>query len=191
MSTVERNTTETQITLSAAPGSGKADVDTTDPFLDHMLTVLARYGGLDLDVRAKGDLRHHLIEDVAIALGTALAAEVPEAAVRYGSALVPMDDALAQAAIDVGGRAYYAGALPSPLYQHFLQSLAINMNATLHVHVVRGDDPHHIVEAAFKAVGFCLEQALTPGDTVFSTKGAVELKKLRAEGVLDESQELG
>jgi imidazoleglycerol-phosphate dehydratase len=156
-----------------------------------MLTVLARYGGLDLEVQAEGDLRHHLIEDVAIALGAALSDEVPASAVRFGSSVVPMDDALVQAAIDVGGRAYYAGSLPSPLYEHFLQSLAIHLKATLHVHVIRGDDPHHVVEAAFKAVGFCLRQALAQGDTVFSTKGAVELQRIRAEGVLDESEELG
>jgi len=191
MSTLERTTGETEITLSVSVGRGLATVDTTDPFLDHMLAVLARYGGLDLTVRARGDLRHHLVEDVAITLGTALQAEVPERAVRYGWALVPMDDALVQAAVDLGGRPFYEGPIPSSLYDHFLQSLAFNLKATVHVHVVRGRDAHHVVEAAIKAVGFCLSQGLAQGDAVFSTKGAVRLEQMEEAGVLDESEELG
>lgn len=191
MSTVERKTRETEITVTVTCGSGATEIDTTDPFLDHMLTTLARYGGLDLTVRARGDLRHHLIEDVGIALGTALADEVPTGAARYGSTVVPMDEALVQAAVDVGGRPYYEGSVPSPLYEHFLQSLAFNLKATLHVVVIRGTDRHHVVEAAIKAVGLCLRQALTRGDSVFSTKGAVELERLRDDAVLDETEELG
>lgn len=191
MSTVERRTRETDITLTVMRGDGVADADTTDAFLDHMLTTLARYGGLDLTVKATGDLRHHLIEDVGIALGAALADEVPATAARYGSASVPMDEALVQAAVDVGGRPFYEGPVPSPLYDHFLQSLAFNLKATLHVVVLRGTDRHHVVEAAVKAVGLALRQALTPGDSIFSTKGAVELERLRQEAVLDETEELG
>jgi hypothetical protein len=86
-----------------------------------------------------------------------------------------MDEALAQAAIDVGGRAFYEGRIPSPLYQHFLQSFAMNLGATLHVRILRGKDRHHMVEAAIKAVGLSLRQALRTGDQVFSTKGAVAL----------------
>ena len=86
-----------------------------------------------------------------------------------------MDEALVQAAIDVGGRAYYVGPLPSRLYEHFLHSFAINLGATLHVEVIRGRDRHHIVEAAIKATGLALRQALAEGDSVFSTKGAVEI----------------
>jgi len=103
---------------------------------------------------------------------------VPEKAERYGWALVPMDDALVQAAVDIGGRAWYAGRLPSPLYEHFLQSLAVNLDATLHVKVVRGRDRHHIVEAAVKAVGLSLRQALREGTEVFSTKGSVTLRRV-------------
>jgi len=191
MSTVERKTGETEITLSVTAGSGVSNVDTTDPFLDHMLVVLARYGGLDLTVKARGDLRHHLVEDVAITLGAALQAEVPDQAVRYGSALVPMDDALVQAAVDLGGRPFYEGPIPSSLYDHFLQSLAFNLKATVHVHVVRGTDRHHVVEAAIKAVGFCLRQGMAQGDAVFSTKGAVRLQQLDQAGALDEAEELG
>ncbi len=93
--------------------------------------------------------------------------------------------------MDVGGRPFYEGPVPSPLYDHFLQSLAFNLKATLHVVVLRGTDRHHVVEAAVKAVGLALRQALTPGDSIFSTKGAVELERLRQEAVLDETEELG
>ncbi len=176
MSRVERETRETKISLEVRKGTGEAAVETGDVFLDHMLETLARYASLDLEVEAEGDLRHHLVEDVAIALGAALAREVPETAARYGSATVPMDDALVHAAVDVGGRPYYEGGLPSDLYDHFLRSLADNLRATLHVRVLRGRDKHHVVEAAVKATGLALRQALREGDDVFSTKGAVDLR---------------
>ena len=150
--------------------------DTGEPFLDHMLVTLGRYAGLDLAVEARGDLRHHLVEDVAITLGLALAREVPATCQRYGAALVPMDDALVQVALDLGGRAWYEGPLPVPLAEHALRSFAANAAMTLHVVVLRGSDRHHVVEAAVKALGLALRQALAPGDAVFSTKGAVTLR---------------
>ena len=125
-------------------------------------------------VRARAMGAPHLVEDVAISLGQALAKELPEGIARFGSALIPMDEALAQAAIDVGGRPYYVGKLPSKLYTHFLHSFATNFGATLHVRVIRGSDRHHTVEAAVKATGMALRQALVPRDGVFSTKGAVD-----------------
>lgn len=176
MSRIERETNETRIVLRVERGEGDAVVDTGDAFLDHMLETLARYAALDLEVDAVGDLRHHLVEDVAIALGTAISTEVPAKVARFGSAVVPMDDALVQAAIDVGGRRYYEGELPSNLYEHFLRSLADNLGSTLHVRVIRGRDKHHVVEAAVKAVGLALRRALRVGDQVFSTKGAVRLE---------------
>lgn len=176
MSRIRRATSETTITLEVTREGGPIQVETGDPFLDHMLTTLARYGGLGLSVDASGDLRHHLVEDVAIALGVALGAEVPARADRYGWARVPMDEALVEAAVDVGGRPYYVGPLPSRLYQHFLESMALNMRATLHVEVRRGRDRHHMVEAAVKAVGLALRQALREGDQVFSTKGSVTME---------------
>jgi imidazoleglycerol-phosphate dehydratase len=178
MSTIERTSSETRVMVRVSRGDGGVVSATGDGFLDHMVTTLGRYAGLEMDVKAEGDLRHHLIEDVAITLGLAIADEVPEKAERYGWALVPMDDALVQAAIDVGGRAWYAGRLPSPLYEHFLQSLAINLDATLHVKVVRGRDRHHLVEAAIKAVGLALRQALREGTEVFSTKGSVQVRRV-------------
>lgn len=175
MARLTRETRETRITLDVRPGGGEVKVTTDEPFLTHMLETLARYAGLALEVQATGDLRHHLIEDVAIALGLALAREVPPEAERYGWSVVPMDDALVSAALDLGGRPWYEGRLPSDLYEHFLQSLATNLGATLHVKVERGRDRHHVVEAAVKATGLALRQALRRGDSVFSTKGSVRL----------------
>lgn len=179
MSTIRRETHETRIRLTLQPDSGQSPgpIGTGDAFLDHMLTTLARYSGLHLAVEATGDLRHHLLEDVAIALGLALGDEIPEQCARYGDATVPMDDALVNATLDVGGRSYYRGALPARLYEHFFRSLAENARLTLHLRVLRGNDRHHVVEAAFKAFGLALRQALVPGGTVFSTKGAVRVSR--------------
>jgi imidazoleglycerol-phosphate dehydratase len=170
-------TAETRVRIGLRTGAEPAEprIETTEPFLDHMLTAFARYAGLYLEVEAAGDLRHHLIEDVAITLGLALRREIPATCARYGAATVPMDEALVQAALDVGGRFYYEGPLPSALYDHFLRSLAENAAMTLHIRVLRGRDRHHIVEAAVKAVGLALRQALAPAGTVFSTKGSTQL----------------
>ena len=176
MTVVERTTKETQIRVELARGEGRAEVDTTIPFLDHMLIALARYAGLDLTVRARGDLRHHTLEDVAIAVGEAVRRFLPEAVARYGDRTVPMDDALVHCAVDVGGRAYYRGPLPSALYDHWMRSFADNAKVTLHLRVLRGRDRHHVVEAAFKALGLALRDALSEAGAVFSTKGSVELR---------------
>jgi imidazoleglycerol-phosphate dehydratase len=173
MSRLERSTKETRITATVTVGTGRHEVQIDDRFLAHMVETLARYSGLDIQVEAEGDLRHHLVEDVAIVLGQALALALPDGLTRFGAALIPMDEALVQAAIDVGGRPYYVGKLPSKLYTHFLHSFATNLGATLHVRVLRGSDRHHVVEAAIKATGMALRQALVPADEVFSTKGAV------------------
>jgi imidazoleglycerol-phosphate dehydratase len=179
MSQLKRETRETQIEVEIRRDDGAAEVATGDVFLDHMLTTLGRYAGVFLQVKAKGDLRHHLVEDVAITVGLALRDEVPETCSRFGWATVPMDDALVRAAVDVGGRPWYEGRLPSALYEHFLQSLAVNLGANLHVEVARGRDKHHVVEAAVKATGLALRQALAQGgeDAVFSTKGSVKVER--------------
>lgn len=173
---VERRTRETTIRVEVLRGSGIARVDTSVPFLDHMLTTLARYAGLDLTVSARGDLRHHLVEDVAIAVGTALAQATPPATARYGERTVPMDDALVQAVLDLGGRAFYRGPLPSALYDHWMRSFADAARCTLHLRVLRGSDRHHVVEAAFKALGLAWRAAAQGHDAVFSTKGTVALE---------------
>ncbi len=109
MSKLKRETRETQIVANVRIGAGQARVDVDDRFLAHMVETLARYASLDVELEARGDLRHHLVEDVAITLGLALADEVPERAARYGWAQIPMDEALAEAAVDLGGRPYYVG----------------------------------------------------------------------------------
>jgi imidazoleglycerol-phosphate dehydratase len=174
MTKLIRETRETRVRVALRPDPDAAPVvETGEPFLDHMLVTIARYGGLALEVEAAGDLRHHLVEDVAITVGMALRREVPDTCARYGAAVVPMDEALVEAALDVGGRFYYEGPVPSRLYDHFLRSMAEHAGMTLHVRVLRGRDRHHVVEAAFKAVGLALRQALAPYGTVFSTKGGI------------------
>ena len=176
MSTVVRETKETQIRVTITRGTGGATVDTTRPFLDHMLVTLAKYSGLDIAVHARGDLPHHLIEDVAICVGAAIAAAIPPTAARYADRTIPMDDALVQAAIDLGGRPYYRGKLPVAIWEHWMRSFSDNAKATLHIRVIRGMDAHHIVEGAFKALGLCLRDAFVESGAVFSTKGSVALQ---------------
>jgi imidazoleglycerol-phosphate dehydratase len=181
MKTYERQTRETRITLSLGVSgdetASQSTISTGEPFLDHMLVTWARYSGLALAVQAAGDLRHHLIEDVAITMGMAVKDQIPQACRRYGYAVIPMDDALVEAAIDVGGRAYYEGQLPSNLYEHFLRSFAEHAGSTLHVRVLRGRDRHHVVEAAIKATALALREALVTSESVFSTKGVVRWKR--------------
>jgi imidazoleglycerol-phosphate dehydratase len=187
MGVTKRETTETSITVELSPArngtgraieqaaSGKKSIDTGNRFFDHMLTAFARYSGLDLEVSARGDLAHHLVEDVALTLGRAFRDIVPAGAARYGNRVIPMDDALVQVSVDIGGRPYYEGPLPSGLYDHFMRSFSNEARATIHVLVLRGRDRHHVVEAAFKALGLAVRDALVDtGDTV-STKGAVSL----------------
>lgn len=176
MSTVVRETKETQIRVELTAGTGIASVDTTRPFLDHMLVTFAKYSGLDLTVHARGDLPHHLIEDVAICVGAAVAAALPATAARYADRTIPMDDALVHCALDLGGRAYYRGKLPIAIWEHWMRSFADNARATLHLRVIRGTDAHHIVEAAFKALGLAVRDAFVESGAVFSTKGSVALQ---------------
>ena len=175
MTTIERRTSETVVTVEMSVGKGVARISTGVPFLDHMMTALSRYSGIDIDIDARGDLKHHTIEDVAIAAGEAFARTLPAACARYGTSTVPMDEALVEVTVDTGGRPYYQGPLPSSLYDHWMRSFADNARMTLHIRVLRGRDRHHIVEAAFKALGFALRQALVGTDAVFSTKGGVNL----------------
>lgn len=174
---VERSTRETRIRLELERGEGKGDVATGVPFLDHMMVTFARYAGLDLMLRAEGDLRHHTIEDVAIAMGTAIGGIGSPSMARYGDCTIPMDEALVQACVDLGGRPYYAGPIPSGLYDHWMRSFADNAAATVHIRVMRGTDRHHIVEAAFKALGLAVRRAIadTGSSVVFSTKGSVAI----------------
>jgi imidazoleglycerol-phosphate dehydratase len=176
MTSVKRETKETRIEVELSRDHAAIDVSTTIPFLDHMLVALGRYSGIGMRVVATGDLAHHISEDTAIALGAALAAFVPITAARYGDRTIPMDDALVHCSLDVGGRPYYRGPLPSARFDHWMRSFADNARLTLHLRVLRGTDRHHVVEAAFKALGLALRDALADGGAVFSTKGAVSLE---------------
>ena len=176
MTVVVRETKETTIRCEVVPGSGLATVATGERFLDHMLVTFARYSGLDLSIQATGDLPHHLIEDVAICVGAAVAAVLPATAARYGDRTIPMDEALVHCALDLGGRPFYRGPLPSSLYDHWMRSFSDHARATLHLRVLRGRDRHHVVEAAFKALGLAVRDAFVDSGAVFSTKGGVVLR---------------
>ena len=176
MTVINRETSETSVRVQLSVGTGAAKVNTGIAFLDHMLTALSRYSGLDIDVTARGDLRHHLIEDVALTLGRAFRESIPSGAARYGSRTVPMDDALVQASVDIGGRPYYEGPLPSGLYDHWMRSFSDESRSTIHIVVLRGTDRHHIIEAAFKALGLAIRDALIDTGATFSTKGSVSVR---------------
>lgn len=182
MKKIVRKTKETRVEVSLARaearGLSAVEVTTGLPFFDHMLSTLLKYAGLEGTLRAQGDLTHHVMEDVAITLGRAVRATMPEAAARFGERTIPMDDALVMAVIDVGGRPYFAGKLPSRLYTHVLRSFAGSLGATLHVRVLAGEDRHHVIEAAFKALGLALRQALSDtGGEVFSLKGSEHISE--------------
>ncbi len=176
MTTVTRKTRETEIRIDLTRDGSTVVIDTSSLFLDHMLTTFARYAGIGMTLSGRGDLPHHLIEDTAIALGAAMADFAPASAARYGDRTIPMDDALVQCVVDIGGRPFYRGNLPSRMYDHWMRSFADNARATIHIRVLRGSDRHHIVEAAFKALGLALRDALAESGDVFSTKGSVSLE---------------
>lgn len=173
--TIERKTNETEIQLELVlEGTGKYAVDTGIGFLDHMLQHIAVHGLFDLNVQAKGDLKvdlHHTIEDVALALGEALdrALEDRRGITRIAHAVVPMDEALALAAVDLSGRPHCVvraewalttiGELPTSLVEHFFRSLASAAKATIHVRLLERGDDHHQAEAMFKALGRALDRA--------------------------------
>ncbi len=190
---VERQTAESKVLVQVdLDGTGMADVGTGVAFFDHMLAQLARHGGLDLTVQTEGDLHidaHHTVEDTTIALGLALAEALGDKAglTRYGSALIPLDEVLVQAAVDLSGRPYCVHVepdgmaptigrdYPTSLTRHVLETLAHNARITLHVRVLAaGRDAHHIVEAQFKALARSLRAAcaVDPSEHgVPSTKG--------------------
>ena len=189
---ITRETRETQITVTLdLDGGGKVAVSTGVPFFDHMLDAFGRHGLFDLMVDAKGDLEidaHHTVEDVGIVLGQAIAQALADknGITRYGSSTLPMDEALVLAAVDISGRGalYYDVALPieiigtfdTTLAKEFLTALATNAGITLHVRSLAGDNAHHIIEAAFKAVARALAAAVALDPRVSgvpSTKGAL------------------
>ena len=187
---VTRTTRETSVTVSLDPdGAQTRDLDTGLGFLDHMLDQLAFHAGWDLMVNAEGDLgvdEHHTVEDVALALGDALQQAWRDRAdrmVRYGQRLLPMDEALVLAAVDLSGRPFCAvdlglprdtvGGIAAEMWDHFFLSLAMAGAFTLHLRTERGTNAHHIVEASFKALARALAEALAVSDRATSTKGSL------------------
>lgn len=169
---IERRTRETNVSVKLdVDGSGRFDVDCDIQFLKHMTETLARYASFDIAMTAKGDNDHHIIEDAAITLGKALGQALGDAPIqRLGTAIVPMDDALVMASLDLVDRPYVDADLPDPIYTHYMRSFAMASGMTLHIVVIRGFDDHHVVEAAFKAVGKALSVAVRPRDVELSTK---------------------
>jgi imidazoleglycerol-phosphate dehydratase len=191
---VARATSETDIRLTLdLDGAGRGEVATGIGFLDHMLAALARHGMLDLTVAATGDLHiddHHTTEDVGIVLGQAVRAALGDrrGIRRYGHSLLPMDEALAEAAIDISGRPFLAWSVPfarpkigtfdTELVEEFFRAFAFNAGITLHVTLKAGTNAHHVAEACFKAVARALRMAVEPdpraAGAIPSTKGSLE-----------------
>jgi len=185
-----RQTAETDIAVTLnLDGTGISEVNTGIGFFDHMLILFAKHGLFDLTITISGDLHvdgHHSVEDAGIVLGQALAKALGDknGIKRYGTAFVPMDEALAMVSLDISGRPYlaYEVSIPAPtigeydceLTEEFLRALAVHAGLTLHVRLLAGKNSHHIVEAVFKALGRALDEATRKDDRivgVMSTKG--------------------
>lgn len=189
-SSVRRRTRETDIRVDLnLDGRGRCCLETGIPFLEHMLSLLAGHGGLDLDIKARGDLevdQHHLVEDIGITLGQAVTKALGDkrGLARYGFCLLPMDESLVEAAVDISGRPYLAYGLKlrqkrlenfdTELVVEFLRALVQNAGLTLHINQRAGGNTHHVVEAAFKGLGRALKTAVARDPRVRgvpSTKG--------------------
>lgn len=193
---LQRETNESSIEMSLdLDGSGTADIDTSVPFFDHLLTAFAKHSLIDLTVRASGDTHidvHHTVEDVGIVLGKAIALALGDKSgiSRFGDAVVPLDEALVQAVVDVSGRPYLVhsgepvgfelhligGHFTGSMVRHVFEAIAFNAGLTVHLTVLGGRDPHHIAEAEFKAFARALRQAVSLDarvNGVPSTKGAL------------------
>jgi len=187
---LERKTAETEISVVLdLDGSGSGEAATGLGFLDHMLTTLAKHSGMDLTVRASGDVGiddHHTVEDCAIVLGRALDDALGDRSgiTRFGYAYAPLDESLSRAVVDLSGRPWpevsigfnrsSIGDVATENIVHFFRSFAIEGRMALHVDTIRGDNDHHKAESAFKALAIALRQAVTPrGDGVPSTKGSL------------------
>ncbi|PSG97417.1 imidazoleglycerol-phosphate dehydratase [Thermoplasmatales archaeon SW_10_69_26] len=191
--TAERSTGETRVHVDVEPVPAGEEREAADVRVDwndhggldepvdpagatHLVETLLRYARLSGTVEATGDLAHHVVEDLGITLGAALAPLAEAEIARFADRTVPMDEALVQAALDLGGRAHHETDLDevAPLADHVARSLALNANATLHLRVLRDGMRHHVAEAATKALGLCLREAMRPSADVESTKGHVE-----------------
>jgi imidazoleglycerol-phosphate dehydratase len=187
---VKRQTKETDISIGVnLDGTGLYQVKTPFPFMDHMLSAFSKHGFFDLDVKAKGDTEiddHHTMEDIGIVMGEVLAKAVgkKEGIRRFGNAVIPLDEALAQVTVDLSGRPYLVYEVRMPrkkikafdveMVEHFFRSLVDQSRMNLHIRLISGKDPHHILEAIFKGFGRALDQALQIDPRVkgvASTKG--------------------
>jgi len=188
--TIKRQTAETNITASLEiDGTGHSQITTGIGFFDHMLILLAKHGFFDLNLTTDGDLQidgHHTVEDTGIVLGQALARALGDKSgiKRYGTAVVPMDEALVMVSLDISGRPFLAfdvdiptdriGSFDSELTEEFLRALTVHAGLTLHVRLMAGKNAHHIVEGVFKALGRALDEATRKDERivgVMSTKG--------------------
>lgn len=191
-STVHRRTKETDVTVTLElDGTGEADIDTGVGFLNHMLTLFAVHGHFDLTARATGDLDvdcHHTVEDVALTLGEALRKALGDKVGihRYGSMLLPMDEALAEVILDISGRSYLVwhadiprvslGLFDTEMGEDFFRALSVQSGMTLHINVPYGRNTHHMLEAIFKGFGRALSEAVAIDPRVhgiMSSKGAL------------------
>lgn len=188
-STIKRDTKETKISLKLNLDEGAVKVDSGIGFFDHMLTALAFYAGFGLELKASGDLNvdgHHTVEDVGICLGLAFKEALGEkkGIARFGSAYVPMDEALCRTVLDISNRPYLVfdaempqsliGSYDACLTEEFMRSFAVNGGITLHMACLYGKNAHHITEALFKSLGLALKQAVkVEGAAVVSTKGVL------------------
>ena len=178
VSKIERRTKETDISVTVGiDGTGVYDVKCGSRFLKHMIETLSRYSSVDMTVSADGDDEHHLAEDAAITLGTALKEAMGKVPIeRMATKTVVMDDAMVTVSIDIIDRPYADIDCPDALYHHFFRSFAMSAGITLHILVIRGFDGHHITEASFKALGRCLKEALKIRDGELSTKDKASVK---------------
>ena len=188
----ERKTKETQITAELElDGSGAAEIQTGIPFFNHMLEIFTRHGLFDIKIQAKGDIEvdyHHTVEDVGLTLGQAFKEALgdKQGISRFGEATVPLDEALAQVVVDLSGRPYLAynvkirtgrvGDFDTDLPHEFFQALVNQLGMNLHMNVTQGENPHHIIEACFKATARAMEKATRVDQRikgVLSTKGSL------------------
>ena len=188
----ERKTKETEIAIELdLDGSGNAEIETGMPFFNHMLEIFARHGLFDLKVKAKGDIQvdyHHTVEDVGLTLGQAFKQALGDKAgiSRFGEATIPLDEALTQVVVDLSGRPYLAynvkirpgrvGDFDTDLPHEFFQAFANQLGMNLHINVSQGENPHHIIEASFKALARAMERATRVDQRikgVLSTKGSL------------------
>lgn len=194
VSEIKRETKETNVLLSInLDGTGKSSINTPIGFLNHMLTLFSFHSGIDIDLKADGDIEvcdHHLVEDIGISLGKALdkALGDKKGIKRYGTTFLPMDETLCQVVLDLSGRSFLhfdgefkreqIGNFSTEMTKEFFRAVTMNSNSTLHIRVLYGENDHHKIEGIFKAFGRCLKEAISYGENrelVLSTKGSLNI----------------